>query len=71
MTSGRMMGSELTLTNPFVKFIRNVQKLRNFRRIPDGSGSVNGCDSMSFVNTILPLYNHSNTSLPSVKWLGF
>ena len=34
-----MMGTELTLVNPFV---RNIQKLRNFRMIPDVSGSVNG-----------------------------
>ena len=35
VTSGRMMGTELTLINPFVKFVRNVRKLRNFRRIPN------------------------------------
>ena len=44
VTSGRMMGTELTLFNPFVNdFVRNARKLQNFRRIPDGSGSVNGC----------------------------
>ena len=37
VTSGRMMGTELTLINPFVKFVRNVRKLRNFCRIPDGN----------------------------------
>ena len=37
VTSGRMMGTELTLINPFVKFVRNVRKLRNFHRIPDGT----------------------------------
>ena len=33
------MDIELTLINPlsFVKFVRNVLKLRNFRRIPDGT----------------------------------
>ena len=35
--SGRMIGTELTLINPFVKFVRNVRKLRNFGRIPDGT----------------------------------
>ena len=34
---GRMMGTELPLINPFVKFVRNVRKLQNFRNIPDGT----------------------------------
>ena len=29
VTSGRMIGTELTLINPFVKFVRNVRKLLN------------------------------------------
>ena len=77
-----MMDTELTLINPFVKFVRNV------RRIPDGTAEwllrwrlaaiqcllftlflpyVIGYNTMLSLNTILHLYNHSNTSLPSVK----
>ena len=36
-TWDRMMRTELTLIIPFVKFVRNVRKLQNFRRIPNGT----------------------------------
>ena len=75
LTSGRMIGTELTLINPFVKFVRHVQNCENFAEFP--MELPNGCcigdcllftpflpyvigyNTMPFVNTILPLYNHS------------
>ena len=41
VTSGRMMDTELTLINPFVKFIRNVRNCEIFAGFP--MELLNGC----------------------------